>query len=106
MTISVGSHQFPPAIIRHDVWLHVRFTLSYRRRPRPTSHWRLDEVAVMPAGRQFWLWRGFESGARRKRVTHSHGGLTLVSVAGSELRHAEQCNDQATRIWRRCGGRL
>jgi hypothetical protein len=33
--------------------------------------------------------RGFESGARRKRVTHSHGGLTLVSVAGSELRHAE-----------------
>ena len=63
MTISVGSHQFPPAIIRHDVWLHVRFTLSYRRRPRPTSHWRLDEVAVMPAGRQFWLWRAVSNRA-------------------------------------------
>ena len=23
-------HQFPPAIIRHAVWLYVRFTLSYR----------------------------------------------------------------------------
>jgi putative transposase len=23
-------HQFPPAVIRHAVWLYVRFTLSYR----------------------------------------------------------------------------
>jgi hypothetical protein len=30
MTISFGRHQFPPAIIRHAVWLYVRFTLSYR----------------------------------------------------------------------------
>jgi hypothetical protein len=30
----------------------------HRRRPRPTSRWHLDEVAVMIAGaRQFWLWR-------------------------------------------------
>jgi putative transposase len=28
-----------------------------RRRPRPTSRWHLDEMAVMIAGRQFWLWR-------------------------------------------------
>jgi putative transposase len=26
----VRRHQFPPAIIRHAVWLYVRFTLSYR----------------------------------------------------------------------------
>jgi putative transposase len=26
----VCRHQFPPAIIRHAVWLYVRFTLSYR----------------------------------------------------------------------------
>jgi putative transposase len=80
----------PPAIIRHAVWLYVRFTLSYRdvedllsergldisyetvrrwvlkfgplfarelrrRRPRPTSRWHLDEMAVTIAGRQFWL---------------------------------------------------
>jgi hypothetical protein len=90
MTISFARHQFPPAIIRHAVWLYVRFTLSYRdvedllaergldvsyetvrrwvlkfgplfarelrrRRPRPTSQWHLDEMAVMIVGRQFWL---------------------------------------------------
>ena len=91
MTISFARRQFPPAIIRHAVWLYVRFTLSYRdvedllaergldvsyetvrrwvlkfgplfarelrrRRPRPTSRWHLDEMAVMIAGTQFWLW--------------------------------------------------
>jgi putative transposase len=30
MTILFARHQFPPAIIRHAVWLYVRFTLSYR----------------------------------------------------------------------------
>jgi transposase-like protein len=83
------------AIIRHAVWLYVRFTLSYRdvedllaergldvsyetvrrwvlklgplfarelrrRRPRPTSQCHLDEMAVMIAGRQFWLWRAVD----------------------------------------------
>ena len=77
------------------VWLHMRFTLSYRdvedvlaergidvsyetarrwvlkfgplfarelrrRRPRPTSTWHLDEMAVVIAGRQFWLWRAVD----------------------------------------------
>jgi transposase-like protein len=28
--ISYARHQFPPAIIRHAVWLYLRFTLSYR----------------------------------------------------------------------------
>ena len=95
MTISFARHQFRPAIIRHAVWLYVRFTLSYRdvedllaergldvsyetvrrwvlkfgplfaqelrrRRPRPTSTWHLDEMAVVIAGRQFWLWRAVD----------------------------------------------
>ena len=30
MTISFARPQFPLAIIRHAVWLYVRFTLSYR----------------------------------------------------------------------------
>jgi hypothetical protein len=86
MTISFARHQFPPTIIRHAVWLYVRFTLSYRdvedllaergldvsyetvrrwalkfgpmfarelrrRRPRPTTRWHLDEMAVAIAGR-------------------------------------------------------
>jgi transposase-like protein len=29
MTISFARHQFRPAVIRHAVWLYVRFTLSY-----------------------------------------------------------------------------
>ena len=95
MTISFARHQFPPAIIRHSVWLYLRFTLSYRdvedllaergldvsyetvrrwvlkfgplfarelrcRRPRPTSRWHLDEMAVVISGRQFWLWRAVD----------------------------------------------
>ena len=28
--ISYARHQFPPAVIRHAVWLCVRFRLSYR----------------------------------------------------------------------------
>ena len=28
--ISYRRHQFPPEIIRHVVWLYLRFTLSYR----------------------------------------------------------------------------
>ncbi len=30
MTISFVRHQFPSEIVRHAVWLYVRFTLSYR----------------------------------------------------------------------------
>jgi hypothetical protein len=28
--ISFARHQYPPAIIRHAVWLYLRFTSSYR----------------------------------------------------------------------------
>ena len=28
--LSYARHQFPPAIIRHAIWLYLRFTLSYR----------------------------------------------------------------------------
>jgi transposase-like protein len=95
MTISLSRHQFPPEIIRHAVWLYLRFTLSYRdvedllaergldvsyetvrrwvlkfgplfarelsdRRPRPTSRWHVDEMAVIIADKQFWLWRAID----------------------------------------------
>jgi transposase-like protein len=95
MPISFARHQFPPVVIRHAVWLYVRFTLSYRdvedllaerglnlsyetvrrwvfkfgplfarelrrRRPRSTSRWHLDEMAVIISGRRFWLWRAVD----------------------------------------------
>ena len=28
--ISYDRHRFPPEVIRHAIWLYVRFTLSYR----------------------------------------------------------------------------
>jgi putative transposase len=28
--ISYAHHRFPPDVIRHAVWLYLRFTLSYR----------------------------------------------------------------------------
>jgi len=28
--VSYARHQFPPELIRHAVWLYLRFTLSYR----------------------------------------------------------------------------
>jgi transposase-like protein len=31
-----------------------------RQRPRPTSTWHLDEMAVVIAGRQFWRWRAVD----------------------------------------------
>jgi transposase-like protein len=31
-----------------------------RRGPRPTARWHLDEMAVIIAGRQFWLWRAVD----------------------------------------------
>src|SRR5271154_4945160 len=31
-----------------------------RRRHRPTSCWHLDEMAVLIAGRRFWLWRAVD----------------------------------------------
>ena len=30
MTISFVRHQLQPAVIRHAIWLYMRFTLSYR----------------------------------------------------------------------------
>jgi putative transposase len=95
MEISFARHQFPPDIIRHAVWLYLRFTLSFRdgedllaergldvsyetvrrwvmkfgplfakelrrRGHRPTSRWHLDEMAVLIAGRRFWLWRAVD----------------------------------------------
>src|SRR5450432_1066288 len=35
-------------------------TADSRRRHRPTSQWHLDEMAVLIAGRRFWLWRAVD----------------------------------------------
>ncbi|GJD63991.1 hypothetical protein MPEAHAMD_4165 [Methylobacterium frigidaeris] len=35
--VSHARHQFPPEIIRHAVWLYLRFTLSYRDVEEPLA---------------------------------------------------------------------
>src|SRR6267154_2755222 len=83
-------------VIKHAVWIYLRFTLSYRdvvdllaergldvsyesirrwvlkfgstiarrlrqRRPKPTTHWHLDEMVVRIAGERMYLWRAVDS---------------------------------------------
>jgi len=41
--ISFKRHRFPPEVIRHAVWLYLRFTLSIRDgliRPDPRANYR------------------------------------------------------------------
>ena len=40
--ISYARHRFPPDVIRHAVWLYLRFTLSYRDVEEPLVNRGLD----------------------------------------------------------------
>jgi putative transposase len=40
--ISYARHQFPPEVIRHAIWLYLRFTLSYRDVEELLAERRLD----------------------------------------------------------------
>src|SRR5262249_7168728 len=77
--ISYARHRFPPDVIRHAVWLYLRFTLSYRDvedllaerglivsneptgNPAQSLHrWHLDEMVVSLSGRRMYLWRAVD----------------------------------------------
>ena len=81
MTISFARHQFPPAIIRHAVWLYVRFTLSYRDVEdllaerdcalsiKPNGHPyspSLNRASGKPS--KFWMMRGMASIAQGHQI--------------------------------------
>ena len=59
-SISFARHQFPPDVIRHAVWLYLRFTLSLR------------DVAEMLAERV--------QRARRRAPPHGRGGGVGVAA--------------------------
>ena len=40
--VSYRHHQFPPGVIRHTVWLYLRFTLSYRDVEEPLAERGLE----------------------------------------------------------------
>jgi hypothetical protein len=52
MTISFASHQFPPDIIRHAVWLYMRFTLSHRDVEDLLAERSLDGIVTLPWGKR------------------------------------------------------
>ena len=67
MTISFARHHFPPVIIRHAVWLHLRFTLSDRDVEDLLAERGLD---VSDETVRRWVWkfgRLFARELRRRR---------------------------------------
>jgi hypothetical protein len=91
--------------------------------PGPTSHWHLDEMAVMISGKQFWLWRAVDSEGedldvlvqrRRNKAANvlSYCG-TATPLAGkrrgiTETRASPTCpnlfpgREKLARRWHRC----
>src|ERR1035438_4077207 len=55
-----------------------------RRRPRPTPRWHLDEMAVMIAGTQFWLWRAVDDECQVPSWKGLIGASCLPATASSE----------------------
>src|SRR6202046_5088121 len=86
MTISFARHQFPPAIIRHAVWLYVRFTLSYRDVEDLLAERGLD--VSYETVRRWFLKFGplFARELRRRRPTARwHLDEMAVTIAGRKL---------------------
>jgi hypothetical protein len=51
--ISYARHQFPPEVIRHAVWLYLRFTLSYRDVEELLAERGLDASPMKQSGAGF-----------------------------------------------------
>jgi putative transposase len=86
--ISYARHQFPTAIIQHAVWLHVRFTLSYRDVEDPLAERGLD-VSYETVRR--WVLKFGPAIARRLRqgrarpTGHWHLDETAVCIGGKQM---------------------
>ena len=84
MTISFARHQFPPSIIRHTVWLYVRFTLSYRDVEDLLAERGLD-VSYEQCGDGLEVRPLFASEFRRRRprpTARWHLDQMAVTIAG------------------------
>src|SRR5215204_2472377 len=125
--ISYVRHRFPPEVIRHAIWLYVRFTLSYRdveelvaergldisyetvrrwvlkfgrlyarnlrrSRPRPSTTWHLDEMAVL-------IPLALASGGQRGRGAR-HAGATKARHRSRPEAHAQAAEEAGL-----CSGR-
>ena len=87
-TISFARHQFPPDIIRHAVWLYLRFTLSFRGVEDLLAERGLD--VSYETVRRWVLKFGplFAKGLRRGRhrpTVQWHLDETAVLIAGKQF---------------------
>jgi hypothetical protein len=73
--ISYAHHQFPAEIIRHAVWLYLRFTLSYRD---------VEELLAE---------RGIETSYETSRTRSP--GSDLIAVLSSDVQSCKQIIDAA-----------
>src|ERR1700712_2559761 len=87
-TISYARHRFPPELIRHAVWLYLRFTLSYRDAEELLAQRGLD-ISYETIRR--WVLKfgpGFARNLRRLRPRPSdqwHLDEMVVSIQGRRM---------------------
>jgi hypothetical protein len=110
-TISFARHHFPPDIIRHAVWLYLRFTLSFRDvedllaergldvsydacRPIPVRNRRADEVGRARGGLVEAL--SHQPGSVRRGVWKARSPQAVVAP-----RHVRNASPLRTRSVRR-----
>ena len=74
--ISYSRHRFPPEIIRHAVWLYLRFTLSYRDVEELLAERGLD-ISYETARR--WVLKFGPQFARRLRARTPAPDFTVAS---------------------------
>jgi hypothetical protein len=86
-TISFACHQFPPAIIRHTVWLYLRFTFTYRvedlfaERSRKAPHRPIPH----PRGRSAVHWPPEELGGAVQGLPTAATSISADVFAGGSL---------------------
>src|SRR4051794_17924930 len=86
--ISYARHQFPPEVIRHAVWLYLRFTLSYRDAEDLLAERGLD-VSYETIRR--WVLKFGPTVARRLRqrrpkpTPHWHLDEMVARIAGERM---------------------
>jgi hypothetical protein len=117
MELSYRRHRFPPVVIRHAVWLYLRFTLSYRdvedllaERGFDVSYetvrsWVLKFAARKAArSRAVDRYRRTQGRARLAVRRASLGGADLQRIAGPRRRSPRPHLLMTAALAERCGG--
>src|SRR6516225_9949306 len=86
--ISYARHRFPPDVIRHAVWLYLRFTLSYRDVEDLLAERGLivSNEAIRPVGAQIRTFDCQEFKViRPKAYTRWHLDEMVISLSGKKM---------------------